>query len=219
MLRSAPAHGRPLVFLIAFLLLAAASPITAQTVVLQNDSVADFGQTAIQAGFVASERAAAWLTPTCSGDLTAVRILWLSLTGGTGNTLADSITISSIGTFPQPNTQLIQLSGPVLTDGFFNEFLVVPPVAVSAGERIVVDLRFFESPPITGPSVVTDIDGCQVASNGIFAIPPSIWLDACILGVSGDFAIRAVVECGVDNSVFLDGFESGDTSAWSEIVP
>jgi hypothetical protein len=39
------------------------------------------------------------------------------------------------------------------------------------------------------------------------------------LGVSGDFVIRAVVECQAVDSIFSDGFESGDTSAWTTAEP
>lgn len=185
--------------------------------VLKNDSVVDFSQVAIQAGFVANERAAAWLTSTCNGTLTAVQVLWMSTTGGSGQTLGDSITISEAGIFPNPGSQIAQLVGPALNDGFFNEFPVVPEIPITIGETVVVDFRFFEAPPSSGPSVVTDKDGCQASKNGIFAIPPSLWLDSCILGVGGDFAIRAVVQCtGV---IFEDGFESGDTAAWSSQTP
>jgi len=185
--------------------------------VLRNDSVEDFNQVVIQVGFVENERAAAWLTSHCSGDLTAVQVLWLSVTGGTGQTLGESITISEAGSFPTPGSQLARLVGPALNDGFFNEFPVVPPIPITAGETVVVDFRFFEAPPLSGPSIVTDTDGCQPSKNGIFAIPPSLWLDSCSLGVGGDFAIRAVVEC--PDGLFGDGFESGDTTAWSSQIP
>lgn len=194
-----------------------ARPLAGQQIVLQNDSVADFSQTAIQAGFVAGERAAAWLTSTCTGNVSSVRILWLSLTGGGGDTLGESISISRAGTYPAPGSLVVELFGPVLTDGFLNE-IAVPPVAVATGETIVVDFRFLNNPPAIGPSIVTDVDGCQTGANGLFAIPPSIWFDACLLGVSGDFVIRAVVDCD-SAAVFSDGFESGDTTAWSEVVP
>ena len=186
-------------------------------VVLKNDSVVDFSQAAIQAGFAANERAAAWLTSTCDGDLTAVQVLWLSTTGGSGQTLGDSITISEAGVFPNPGAQLAKLDAPALNDGFFNEYPVVPPVPITTGQTVVVDFKFFEAPFLSGPSVVTDTDGCQAVSNGIFAIPPSLWLDACLLGVGGDFAIRAVVDC--PEIVFQDGFESGDTTTWSSEIP
>ena len=185
--------------------------------VLKNDSVVGFSQVAIQVGFVASERAAAWLTSTCNGDLHGVQVLWMSTTGGSGPVLGDSITISQSGSFPTPGPQLAQLVGPVLNDGVFNQFPVVPPVPIAAGETVVVDFRFLEAPPLSGPSLVTDIDGCQPSRNGIFAIPPSFWLDSCALGVGGDFAIRAVVQCA--DSIFEDGFESGDTTAWSSQTP
>jgi hypothetical protein len=188
-------------------------------VVVQNDSIVDFSQAIIQAGFATSERASAWLTPSCSGEITAVRILWLSLSGGAGQTLGDSITISEAGAFPNPGAQLLQLSGPQMTDGAFNEFTIAPPIPVTAGQAFVVDFRFLQAPPVTGPSVVNDADGCQEGFNGIFAIPPSVWFSSCLLGVSGDFAIRAVVSCGASNTIFSDGFESGDTLAWSDVIP
>jgi len=194
-----------------------ADPTSLDAAVLRNDSVEDFDEVTIQAGFVANERASAWLTSTCDGNLTAVRILWLSVTGGSGQTLGDSITISEAGSFPGPGTQLAQLVAPALNDGFFNEFPVVPAIPISTGETVVVDFRFLEAPPLSGPSVVTDIDGCQDLKNGIFAIPPGLWLDACLLGVSGDFAIRGVVDC--PEIIFEDGFESGDTLAWSGSIP
>lgn len=56
-------------------------PAGGQTIVLQNDSVVDFGQVAVLPGFAADERAAAWLTSPCAGELTHVRILWLSVPG------------------------------------------------------------------------------------------------------------------------------------------
>ena len=185
--------------------------------VLQNDSIVDSSEVAIQAGFVANERAAAWLTATCDGNLTAVQVLWMSTTGGSGQTLGDSITISEAGTFPNPGNQLAKLVAPALNDGFFNEFPVVPPIPMTTGSTVVVDFRFFEAPPLSGPSLVTDIDGCQAARNGLYAIPPSLWFDACSFGIGGDFAIRAVLDC--PEILFKDGFESGDTTAWSTQVP
>ena len=141
----------------------------------------------------------------------------MSVTGGSGQTLGDSITISEFGAFPTPGSQLAKLPAPALNDGFFNEYPVVPPIPVMTGETLVVDFRFFEAPPVTGPSLVTDIDGCQAVKNGLYAIPPGFWFDACALGVGGDFAIRAVVDC--PEILFKDGFESGDTAAWSSQIP
>ena len=199
-------------------LLLAMSPSRAQTVVIQNDSIINFGSAVIQAGFVTDERAAAWLTSTCNGDLVAVRILWLSATGNAQPTFGHSISISQPGSFPGLGTELRHLVAPLMTDGVFNEFALVPGIPLSSGETVVVDFRFEEAPPATGPSVVTDADGCQSGKNGIFAIPPGIWFDACLLGVSGDFAIRGVVDCG-DSTIFEDGFESGDTSVWTSTFP
>ena len=196
----------------------AAVPAAAGTIVLQNDSVVDFGTAIIQAGFVAGEHGASWLTSTCDGELVAVRILWLSLLGGAPNTLGEAVRISEAGAFPSPGTQLRELLGPLMQDGGFNEFTLTPAIPVSNGQTIVVSFIFLETPPALGPSLVTDSDGCQAGRNAIFASPPNAWFSACLLGVSGDFAIRAVVDCSAAG-IFSDGFESGDTSAWSVTVP
>jgi hypothetical protein len=107
-----------------------------------------------------------------------------------------------------------------MVDGALNEFIVPFPIAVEQNQTFVVSLKFLEAPPlIVGPSLVSDNDGCQTGKNGIFAIPGG-WTNSCSFGLSGDFVIRAVVDCedAVD-SIFSDGFESGDTSAWSSTGP
>jgi len=202
--------------LAACLALLLAAPAGAQTVI-QNDSVVNFGNVAIQVGFVADERAAAWLTATCEGDLTAVQVLWLSFLGGQPDVLGQAVTISEPGSFPVPGAQLRELLGPILQDGFFNEFPVAPGIPMTVGQTVVVDFQFLFDPNPLGPSVVTDVDGCQAGKNGIFAIPPGAWFSACDLGVTGDIAIRGVLDCTLP--VFADGFESGDLSAWSGVVP
>lgn len=188
------------------------------TVVLQNDSVSDFGMVAIQAGFVAGERGGVWLTSPCAGQLTAVRVLWLASPPNGGSTLGESIRISQAGSFPQPGGVLRELLGPNMVEGGFNEFTLAPALAIAQGETVVVDFQFLASPPAGGPSLVTDIDGCQPGRNAVYATPPNQWLDLCLFGVAGDLAIRAVAECA-SSSVFADGFESGDTSEWSATVP
>ena len=227
-----PSSSRRLLGLAGSLLAALALPPSdrahAAEVTVQNDSVTDFAQVAIQAGFAANERGAAWLTSPCEGDIVAVQVFWRSQFGSVGSQLGDSITVSQAGTFPVPGAPLAVLVGPLMQDGFLNEFRFLDEagtiplqVPVTTGQGFVVDFRFFDPPPILGPSLVTDIDGCQAGKNGIFAIPPSSWFSSCALGVSGDFVIRAVVDCAdvAPVPIFSDGFESGDTSAWTSTVP
>lgn len=176
----------------------------ADEVTLQIDSLVDFGQGAIQTGFVANELGAVWLESPCDGDLVAVQVFWRSLTGGSATTIEQGIGIFEAGTFPDPGAELETIVGPVLNDGVFNEFrfldennvipLIVP---VNQGDTYVIAFQFENTPIPTGPSLITDTDGCQSGKNAIFAIPPNLWLDSCLLGVSGDFVIRAVVECPV----------------------
>ncbi len=174
----------------------------AAEVVVKNDSVVDGSSAAIQAGFDSGESAAVWLTSPCSGNIVAVQIFWRSITGGTPPSLEDYITINSAGTFPIPGSTLAFLEGPVLNDNFLNEYRyldednTVPiSVPVNQGQTFAVVFRFASDPnPFFGPSLVTDSDGCQAGRNAINAIGIG-WISSCALGVSGDFFIRAVVDC------------------------
>ena len=182
-------------------------PTLATEITIKNDSL-DNGSTAvIQSGFVAGERAAAWLTTPCAGNIVAVQVFWASISGGTPDSLEDSITVFAAGTFPVPGATLDQILGPVMVDGYLNEFRykdqlqTIPlSIPVTAGQTFVVVFEFLNSPdPGNGPSVTTDSNGCQPGKNGLFAIPPGSWFNSCALSLSGDFVIRAVVDgptCG-----------------------
>ncbi|HSM14139.1 MAG TPA: hypothetical protein VLA66_08725 [Thermoanaerobaculia bacterium] len=204
--------------LAACLAVVVAAPGRGGTVVLQNDSVVDFGTAIVVTGFVDGEQGASWLTSTCDGDIVALRILWLSGVGGAPPVLGEALRIYESGAFPAPGPLLLELLGPQMLDGAFNEFALTPAVPISDGQTVVVSFIFLSSPPIpNGPSLVSDSDGCQSGRNAILAIPGG-WLNYCSLGASGDFAIRAVVACS-GTGIFSDGFESGDTSAWSFVQP
>ncbi len=195
--------------------LAAAGSMTAaglaQEVTVQNDRLVDGGTAAIQAGFIAGESAATWLTAPCDGSIVAVQVFWRSVLGNAPLSIEDSITLFAAGTFPtpgdvllnSPGSQPVILEAPVMTDGVLNEFRFLDEnqaiplnVPILTGEVFVVSFRFANSPnPVLGPSVVTDLNGCQNLKNTIFANPGG-WLNACALGISGDFVIRAVIDCG-----------------------
>jgi hypothetical protein len=172
-------------------------------VTVRNDSLVEGELGMIQTGFVAGESAAVWLNSPCDGNIVAVQVYWRSVTGTAPQSLEDSISIFESGAFPVPGTLLEIIEGPVMTDSVINEFryldenqtipLIVP---VTTGQGFVVSFKFLNGPdPVSGPSVVTDADGCQAGKNTIDEITIG-WIDVCLLGVSGDWVIRAVVDCG-----------------------
>lgn len=191
----------------------------ADETVVKNDSVVDFSQVAIQAGFDPNESAASWLTSPCDGTIVAIQVFWKSRFGGEPQTLEDTITIFEAGTFPIPGPSIVVLEGPVMTDGVLNEYrfldeqMTIPiAVPVDEGEVFVVSFKFFNDPnPFLGPSVVTDTDGCQPGKNAIDAVGLG-WTNACSFGISGDFMIRAVVDCeeGVGACCLPTGICAGD---------
>lgn len=192
---------------IATALLTASISFGAQAVeqTVQNDSLTNFGTAVIVQGFSAGEKAASWLTSPCNGNLRAVQVFWRSPTGTSGETIHFAIEIFRNGTFPTPGVLAQEIGGPVLTDGVLNEYrfldenmaipLIVP---VTANETVVVSLMFDTAVTASDPSVVRDVDGNQTGRNGLLAeLAPGtfVWFNSATLGVTGDWVIRAVIDC------------------------
>lgn len=176
----------------------------ADEITVQNDSLSDGGTAAICPCFVSSEEAAVWLTSPCDGNIVAIQIFWRSLLGGAQVSLEDSIIVYEAGNFPNPGPIKDSFLGPALQDGGLNEFRyedenqTIPiSIPVSAGEEFVVSLRFFNTnnnDPFL-PSIASDSQGCQPGKNAV-KVNGASWFNACTLGVSGDWVIRAVIDCG-----------------------
>ena len=184
---------------------ALAGPLMAAEVTVKNDNLTDFSAGVIQAGFVAGEKAATWLTSPCAGNIVALQVFWRSFSGTTGQLLGGSIDIHRAGTFPTPGPLALEVAGPLLTDGVLNEYRYIDdnstiPISVPViqGETFVVSYEFSENPPVSGPSVVNDADGIQPNRNAIYArLAPNsfVWFDSATLGVTGDWVVRAIVDC------------------------
>ncbi len=186
--------------------LAAADTAGANEVTVKNDSLVNNSSGNIQAGFAVGEKAAAWLTSPCDGNIVAAQVFWRSLFGGAPQIVQESVEISTAGAFPVPGTIEQTIQGPVLTDGVINEYryldenntipLIIP---VAQDETFVVALTFAEAPdPSQGPSVVSDTDGIEPNRNAIYADIGGgtfQWFSSSTLGVNGDWVIRAVVDC------------------------
>lgn len=189
----------------------AAAAANAAEMTVQNDSLTDFSAGIVQAGFVANEKGASWLTSPCDGHIVAAQIFWRSLTGTTGQLLGGSIDIHRAGSFPVPGTLAEQIAGPLLTDGVMNEYRyldknnTVPlSVAVTANETFVIAYRFSEAPTASGASLVNDTNGILPDRNAIYAeiVPGTfLWFGSQTLGVNGDWVIRAVVDCPSSGSL------------------
>jgi len=209
-----------------------AGAVTAAEVTVQNDSLVDGASANVVPGFATGERAAAWLTSPCTGNIVALQIFWRSLIGGTGTSLESAIFLFEAGTFPDPGGVLLNLAGPLLTDGnSFNEFRytdennTVPiQVPVTAGQTFVLALEIENPQSLVSPSVVNDAAGCKPNRNAVYELTTGFqWTDACTIGgtgISGNWVLRAVVNCpDAEVPFFADGFESGNLSAWSSSVP
>ena len=134
-------------------------------------------------------------------EILRVGIGWASQMGGSPQSLEQSLHVYANG-LPAPGTPIFTLDGPVMTDGYINEFDFEP----FAGEIIVnsgpftITLEFLNNNAgnTFAPSVYSDGNGCQDGKNVVFAVPGG-WFDACVLGVTGDWVMYAIyrqVNCG-----------------------
>jgi hypothetical protein len=183
-------------------------------VVIQNDSFDGSSSVTICECFIPDDQVAAWLTAPCNGDIVAVQVLWRSFppTGSTTN--EKSLSILSGGTFPVPGPVLPNVGpggsepavivAPSLTEGtafntfeFLDSAMTKPmSVPVTCNQNFVVALEYLNN--TSGGSfadVVWDHDGCQSGRNAVFDSTGGQWADACLLGVTGDWVIRAIIEC------------------------
>ncbi|MGD8628581.1 MAG: FlgD immunoglobulin-like domain containing protein [bacterium] len=155
-------------------------------------------------------------------EILRVGIGWASQLGGSPQSLEQALHIYGSG-LPAPGTPVFTLEGPVLSDGYINEFDLEP----LAGE-IILDsgpftftLEFLNDNAgnIYAPSVYSDGNGCQAGKNAVFAVPGG-WYDACVLGVTGDWVMYAVyrqVNCGA--GVCEEVIASGDLAVLTSPEP
>ena len=176
-------------------------PVFGDEVVVQNDSLSGGDQATVCPCFVASEEAAVWLTSPCDGAIVGIQIFWRSLLGGAPVSLEDSIVVYSGGNFPNPGQIKDEFLAPALQDGGLNEFRfedeqqTIPiNIPVVANEEFVVSLKFFNDSTITGPSILFDDSGITPGKNGI-RFSNNIWVSAESQGVTGDWVIRAIIDC------------------------
>ena len=173
----------------------------ADEVVVQNDSLMGGDNATICPCFVAGEEAAVWLTSPCDGNIVGIQIFWRSLLGGAQVSLEDSIIVYSGGSFPNAGPVKDEFLAPALQDGGLNEFRyedenqTIPiNIPVTAGEEFVVSLKFFNDSSTLNPSILFDDSGITPGKNTV-RLANGQWRSAESLGVTGDWIIRAIVDC------------------------
>ena len=188
-----------------------APSVWAAEVTVQNDSTVNGVPSTPLNNFLAGESTAAWLTASCTGNIVATQVYWASQFGGASSQIEQSITLYNAGTHPTPGAIMLsqgsdpaQVVAPTLFDGVMNEFRFLDPpantkamsVPVTSGQTFVASLTFLNqssggAPFAPAPTI--DQDGCQPLKNAVDVLPGG-WMDACSLGVTGDFIIRAVID-------------------------
>ncbi|MGD9691304.1 MAG: hypothetical protein AB7G17_00510 [Phycisphaerales bacterium] len=129
-------------------------------------------------------------------EILRIGIGWGSQFGSQPDTLEDSLRIYP-GGLPNPGLEQYETLGPLMRDGFINEF----DISGTPGNRIINSGKFSvtlvfgvsNAGMFSAPSVVHDGNGCVSGRNlvGSFGFP-GFWRDACSLGVSGDWVFQVV---------------------------
>lgn len=194
-----------------------AVPAAAAVKELSNDSFAGSGSVTCQIGFIEGESAAVKLVAD-PGDypyqVKKVRMLVCpSSTSGfvilrlyednTGTVLPGALIYEEI----------VQVTG---ADDALNELDLSQQAIVITSGSVRVELEWFQTSP---PGIANDLDGFVPNANYIYADPPGAWFYSNQLGVMGDWIVRMEIETGAEPPIFVDGFESGDTDAWSAVSP
>jgi hypothetical protein len=127
-------------------------------------------------------------------EILRVGIAWGSQFGGQPQSLEQAIHVYEDG-LPDPGTPVFSLAGPLLTDGFVNEFDLeaLPGEVIVSSDSFTVTLEFANqnAGQVFAPTVVHDGNGCQPGRNVVFAVPGG-WIDACLAGVTGDWVMYVV---------------------------
>lgn len=191
--------ARRWILAVAFLSALVAAPARVGAVCDEEPPLANYtgGGTTICPCFVAGEEAGAVLTAPAGDypiEILRVGIGWASQLGGAPQQLEGAVHIYGAG-LPNPGTPIFSLPGPLMTDGFINQFNLEPlsgEIIVNSG-AFTVTLEFLNENANQqfAPSMIHDGNGCQGGKNVVFAIPGG-WFNACALGISGDWIVFAV---------------------------
>ena len=188
---------------------------------LRNDAFSGAGSVFCVSGqsFAEGEIAAARFTADASSyPFQILRVQVLACPSGTQADLALKIWEDD-GVSDEPGDLLYEDFFTLLgSDNALNELDVsFQDINVQSGS-IRVGIQYFFGPALTG--LATDLDGHgDPQPNFIYAINPPGWYPAHFWGVNGDWIIRVVVDANEQPPVFVDGFESGDAGAWSDVLP
>lgn len=128
-------------------------------------------------------------------EIMKVGIGWASNFGGSPQSLEQGIHVYGAG-LPNPGAPVATLPGPLLSDGAINEFnleaqLGSAPQIASGPFSVTLEFLNQNSGNPFAPSVIHDGNGCQPGKNLVYAVPGG-WLDACPLGVTGDWVFYVI---------------------------
>ena len=205
------------------LVLITAAPAAAAIKELSNDGFTSGGTVTCKIGFVIPGESGAVKLTADPGDYPyqIKKVRMLVCPGPNTITVILRISEDNTGTVlpgPMIYEEIVQITG---SDEALNEVdLSLEGIIITSGS-VRVELEWYDNPP--PPGLANDDDGFVPNVNYIYAYvdPPGVWswFYANQLGVMGDWIIRMEIDTSAETPIFADGFESGDTTAWSSVTP
>ena len=183
-------RARALAFSVALLVLPAI-PAAAQETILQNDGYVDGQAVAIQAGFVAAEMAGSRFVPagTAPWRVNRVRLLF----GGASSTQTVTLHVyDDAASTLTPGAELFAGDFAMTGSSSAMQEIDLRPNDIQVAGPFRVAIEFHHAGP---PAVASDLDGTIDATRN-FIFSPSFpgWLPSSLLGLTGDWIVRAGVE-------------------------
>lgn len=203
---------------VMLLLFSCAVPASATIKELSNDSFTGSGTVTCQVGFGQGESGAVKLTADPGDYPYEIKKVRMLVCPGP-NTITVILRISEDNTgsvLPGPviYEEIVQITG---SDFALNEVdLSLEGIIITHGS-VRVEIEWYDATP--PPGLANDDDGFVANVNFIYADPPGAWFYANQLGVLGDWIVRMEIDTATEAPIFVDGFESGDTTFWSDTVP
>jgi hypothetical protein len=151
--------------------------------------------------FIVGEQAGVVLTAPAAHypiEILEISIGWGSQFGGNPQSLEQALHLYA-GGLPDPGAPIFTLPGPLMNDGFINQFNIAftPGNKTIASGPFTVALEFQNANAgnFFAASVVHDGNGCQGGGLNVVKAIPGGWSDACVLGVTGDWVMSVVYRC------------------------
>lgn len=181
---------------VALSVLLSASPSLGGQRVLQNETLDSGAEGTIQLGFIAGDIGAAVLEANANEypiTLQTIQVLIADETGIPGAFRDYTLTVYTNGNV-NPGAPVHTVGPLPLAANAITEIDISAQNIVINSGKFTIGASPSSGPSPASPNLITSTGGCVSGLNRIRDVNSGLWFDGCILGISGQLAIRCVVD-------------------------